>query len=130
MENTDEIWFKGLLEMEYVADKRVNSDGKVEYFVKWKENGDEENTWEPADVISDNELIEKYENSLLDKIVEKNKKLSCEICEKSFNSEIQAKDHFEGKSHIKKVTPEKLKRAYPSSELPPSKKAKTTLGNF
>ena len=36
METADEILYKGLLEIEYIADKRENSDGKSEYFLKWK----------------------------------------------------------------------------------------------
>ena len=102
METADEILYKGLLEIGYIADKRENSDGKVEYFLKWKGYSDEENTWEIPSKIEDKKLIEEFEKKCLDNLVEKNKKLFCEICEKSFNSEKQAKDHYESKNHIKK----------------------------
>ena len=130
METADEILYKGLLEIEYIADKRENSDGKVEYFLKWKGYRNEENTWETPSKIEDKKLIEEFEKKCLDNLVEKNKKLFCEICEKSFNSEKQANDHYESRNHIKKVSPQKLKRSHPSVEVPPPKKAKTTPGNF
>ena len=72
MENPNEIWFKGLLNIEKIVDKRLDSDGKVEYFVKWQEYSEEENNWEPSCNIG-KEMIEDFEKKCLDKIVEMSK---------------------------------------------------------
>ena len=58
MEENDEDYD----EIEKIVDKRVDSDGQVEYFVKWKGYGDEENTWLPIENIDAEEMIREYEN--------------------------------------------------------------------
>ena len=58
MEENDEDYD----EIEKIVDKRVDSDGQVEYFVKWKGYGDEENTWLPIENIDAEEMIKDYEN--------------------------------------------------------------------
>ena len=57
MEENDEDYD----EIEKIVDKRVDSDGQVEYFVKWKGYGDEENTWEPIENIEADTMIEEFE---------------------------------------------------------------------
>ena len=47
--------------IEKVVDKRVDSDGQVEYFLKWKGYSDEENTWEPLENVETEEMIIEYE---------------------------------------------------------------------
>ena len=47
--------------VERVVDKRITTDGKIEYFLKWKNWDDSANTWEPEEHIHCKSLITKFE---------------------------------------------------------------------
>lgn len=49
---------------EKIVDKRMSTQGKTEYFVKWKDYDSNENTWEPSINILDKNLIKVFEDEL------------------------------------------------------------------
>jgi len=50
-------------EVEKVVNKRVVK-GKIQYFIKWKNFPDTDNTWEPDENLECPELIEQYEKKI------------------------------------------------------------------
>jgi len=58
-------------EEEYVVEQvikhKITKKNKVEFFLKWKGFGSEDNTWEPAENLNCPELIDSYLKELPDK---------------------------------------------------------------
>ena len=50
--------------VEKIVGKRVHCGGRVEYLLKWRGFGHEDNTWEPVENLACDQEIEEYEREL------------------------------------------------------------------
>lgn len=68
--------------VERIVDKRITSDGKVEYFIKWRGYPSGDNTWEPEENCDCPALIQKFEESRAKSKKRGEKKPKCEEIQK------------------------------------------------
>jgi len=93
-------------EVEKIVDKRM-SKGKPEYYVKWKNWPDSDNTWEPiANLESSKDLIDEYEEKLKNKEKKTGEKRKSEADKKSDKS--AKKTESRPKGFARGLTAEKI----------------------
>lgn len=68
--------------VERIVDKRITSEGKVEYFIKWRGYPSGDNTWEPEENCDCPALIQKFEESRAKSKKRGEKKPKCEEIQK------------------------------------------------
>ncbi|XP_043653992.1 chromobox protein homolog 3 [Drosophila teissieri] len=68
--------------VERIMDKRITSDGKVEYYIKWRGYTSADNTWEPEENCDCPNLIQKFEESRAKSKKRGEKKPKCEEIQK------------------------------------------------
>merc|ERR1712212_798412 len=104
--------------VEKVVDKRVGRNGKVEYLLKWKGYGDEDNTWEPRENLECEDLIEAFEKKRKeknDKKKEAEKRKSSASADSSSKKKKSDEDNHKPRGFDRGLEPERIIGATDSS---------------
>ncbi|KAA0201354.1 hypothetical protein HAZT_HAZT001082 [Hyalella azteca] len=106
--------------VEKILDRRIKG-GRVEYFLKWKGYGDEDNTWEPEANLDCPELIAEFENARKKDEAKKKE----EGKKKTDSKKRSAADEGSAKKKPKKGVEIALMRGTDEADLVPARQANT-----
>jgi len=116
VEPLDEDFDVGEGVVEKVVDKRITKAGKVEYFLKWKGYGNEDNTWEPIENLDCHDLIKEFEaQAEKKKKSDGGKRKSSSNSDKSSQKKSKSDDNDRPRGFERNLEPERIIGATDSS---------------